>query len=117
MATFPDYAKILVEGYDETADYGVLRTQTDSGFSQQRPTQTLANVIRSVSIVVYSDADKVKFDAWFDDDIGRGTGWFDMTAPRTQRTVQARIVGGKFQWGAPAGRVWVGRCQIETLGR
>jgi len=117
MATFPDYAKIIVEGYGEEADHGVLRTEMDGGLAKQRPRWSKPIVTRDATIAVFSDADKASFDNWIDNDLNGGTGWFNFTVPRSTRIVQARIVGGKYKWGEPIGSAWKATCQIETLGR
>lgn len=117
MATWPDYACLLVQGYNEQPDYGVLRTDMDGGIAKQRPRWSVPIVTRSATIMVQSDADKEAFDDWIDGDINRGTGWFDWVVPRTSRTVRARIVRGDYQWGEPAGQLWQATCQIEVVGR
>lgn len=117
MATWPSYAKLLVAGYGEESDYGVLRTEMDNSIAKQRARRSTPIVTRDATLYVHGDANKTAFDAWIDDDLNGGAAWFDWTVPRTNRTVQARIVGGKYHWGEPAGQVWQATCQIETLGR
>lgn len=115
MATFPSYAKILLAGYDEEADYGVLRTGMDDGLAKQRPRRSKPIVTRSATIKVSSLADKVSFDGWVKSDLNGGTAWFDYYDCLTKTTKQARLVGGKYKWTSP-GRIWLAACQIETLG-
>lgn len=117
MAAFPEYAKILVEGYSEEADHGVLRTEMDGGLAKQRARWSAPIVTRDVTILVESDEDKEAFDEWVDTELQGGVAWFDWKVPRTQRTVKARIVGGRYQWSEPIGIAWKATCQIETLGR
>lgn len=117
MATFPHYAQVLVEGYGEEADHGVLRTEMDGGLAKQRPRYNTPIVTRDATILVLSDEDKESFDAWIDDELKGGAGWFDWKVPRTDRIVKARIVGGKYKWAEPMGTAWKATCQIETLGR
>jgi len=117
MATFPSYAKILLAGFGEEPDHGVLRTEMDSGLAKQRARWSKPIVTRDATIAVMSDSNKEAFDKWVDDDLDGGTNWFDWTVPRTSRVVQARIVSGKYRWGEPAGQVWMATCQIEVLGR
>lgn len=115
MATFPSYARILLPGYGEEPDYGVLRSSMDDGLAKQRPRRTLAIVTRDVNIMVRSKADKNLFDAWVKTDINGGAGWFDYYDCLDNTTKQARIVGGKYKWSSP-GRIWLAACQLETLG-
>ena len=113
MATFPSYACILLDGYSEQADYGVLRSETDAAIDKVRPRWTLAKVTRDIRIKVDSLADKKLFDTWFRDDIKRGTDWFDWVDPLTETTKRARLVG-MIKWESP-GRLWIAATQLETL--
>ncbi len=115
MATFPDYACILLAGFSEEADYGVLRTEMDGGIAKQRPRWSKPIVTREVQIIVYSKEDRLLFDTWSRVDLNSGTGWFDWTDPVDGVTKQTRIVGGKYKWTTP-GKVWLAACSIETLG-
>lgn len=114
---FPEYACILVEGYAESPDYGVLRTEMDGGIAKQRARWSLPIVTRDAVVLVRSDADKEAFDNWIDDELHGGVSWFDFTVPRSERIVRARIVGGIYEWQEPQGKTWKATCQIETLGR
>lgn len=115
MATFPNYACILLEGYGEEPDYGVLRTEMDGGIAKQRPRYTTPIVTRDAQIKVPDKTKKASFDAWVKSDINGGAGWFTWTDPLTNTSKQARIVGGKYKWSSP-GVIWLAACQIETLG-
>lgn len=115
MSVFPAYAKILLSGFTEEADYGVLRTEMDSGIAKQRPTRSLAIVRRTVTIHVDSVADKIAFDQWRRVDLAGSTGWFDWVDPLDGITKQTRIVDGTLQWSSP-GKVWRASGQIETVG-
>lgn len=117
MATFPDYAKILVEGYGEEPDFGVLRSEMDGGIAKQRARWSKPIVTRDATILVLTDAGKEAFDEWVDTELLGGAGWFDWKVPRTSRVVKARIVEGKYRWAAPLGAAWKATCQIETVGR
>ncbi|HWL29960.1 MAG TPA: hypothetical protein VNQ97_13745 [Burkholderiaceae bacterium] len=112
MATFPAYAKILLAGYSEQADYGVLRTEMDGGIAKQRPRWSKGIVTIDVNIKVSSRADKLLFDEWVKTDINGGAGWFDIRLDGVVK--QARIVGGKVKWSSP-GALWIGQAQLEAL--
>lgn len=115
MSVFPEYAKVLLAGYSEEADYGVLRTEMDSSIAKQRPTRSVPIVTRNVTIHVENIADKNAFDAWRKNDLNGSVGWFDWLDPLDGTVKQARIVGGKLQWSSP-GKVWRAVGQIETVG-
>ena len=113
MATFPTYAKILLAGYSEEADYGVLRTEMDGGVARQRARWTKPIVTRTAQIKVRNRAGKTSFDAWMRDDLNGGVSWFDYREDGVIK--KARIVGGKVSWSSP-GIIWIAECQLETIG-
>lgn len=115
MATFPTYAKILLAGYDEEADFGVIRSAMDGGIAKQRPRRSLPVVTRSATIKVANKTNKASFDAWVKSDLDYGAGWFTWVDCVDGVSKQARIVGGKYKWSSP-GIIWLATCQIETLG-
>lgn len=115
MATFPTYACILLADYSEETDYGVLRTEMDSGLARQRARWTKPIRTRTCQIKVSSIADKKSFDTWMLNDLSGGVAWFDYTDPLDGVTKQARIAGGKITWTSP-GKMWLGAAELETLG-
>ncbi|GAB2913675.1 hypothetical protein [Paralcaligenes ginsengisoli] len=115
MTTFPSYAKVLLPGYGETPDFGVLRTDMDGGLAKQRPRWSKAIVTRDANVMVKKLADKLLFDAWFEADLNGGAGWFDWADPLDSVTKQTRIVSGKLKWSSP-GIVWLAAVQLETVG-
>lgn len=115
MSSFPDYAKVLLSGFTEADDYGVLRTDMDSGIAKQRPTRSLPIVTRDVIIHVETLADKNAFDTWRKTDLNGSVAWFDWLDPLDGVVKQARFVGGKLQWTSP-GKVWRASGQMETVG-
>ncbi|CAB5512056.1 hypothetical protein [Achromobacter anxifer] len=115
MATFPNYAKILLTGFSEEPDYGVLRTDMDGGIAKQRPRWTMPIVTRDATIHVDGVAQKNAFDLWMRTDLNGGVGWFDWVDPLDGVTKQARFVSGKISWSSPGLR-WRGAVQIETVG-
>jgi hypothetical protein len=115
MATFPEYACVLLEGYQEKANYSVLRTEMDSGIPKQRPRRSLPMVVRDVKVKVANKTEKASFDAWIKDDIFGGTAWFDYTDPIDNVVKQARIVSGDVTWSSP-GVVWFADMKLETVG-
>lgn len=114
MATLPSYVCILLDGYTEAPDYGVLRSDME-GLAKQRPRWSKSITTRDCQLLVESNADKILFDTWVRTDLNYGAGWFDYADPLDGQTKQARIVGGRYEWTSP-GRIWVAQCQIETIG-
>lgn len=115
-ATWPTFALILQDGYQESADYGVLRSDMDSGISKQRRRYSRPIVTRGLTFSMNGLDMKALFDKWVDQDLQGGVLWFDYLDPTTSIVKQGRMVGGKYQWDAPRGLEWTGSCQIETVG-
>ena len=115
MAAFPTYARLLLDGYGQTPDYGVLRSQMDNSLAKQRPTRSLPVVTRDATLMVESLADQLAFDEWFGTDLSGGTGWFDFRA-LDGKVKPARIVNGDIRWNSPGGGIWLAQVKIETLG-
>jgi hypothetical protein len=111
---FPGYACIQLDGYGESSDYGVIRSDMD-GLAKQRPRWSKPIVTRAVKILVGDKSNKVSFDTFVRDDLAGGSGWFNFTDPVDGVTKQGRLVSGKVDWATP-GRVWFFTAQIETLG-
>lgn len=115
MASFPTYARLLLGGYSDSSDYGVLRTEMDDGGAKQRARRSKPIVTRSATVMVHSLDDRLSFDDWMLEDLRGGAGWFDFrTLAGTMQP--ARIVGGRISWTSPGGGIWLGQVQIETLG-
>ncbi len=117
MAVWPAYAKLIVSGYGEEADYGVLRTEMDNGIAKQRARFSTPIVTRDATVIVMSLTDKRALDTYLGTDLNGGAAWFDFFDCAAGKTLQARIVAGKLRWGEPKGKTWTATCQIETLGR
>jgi hypothetical protein len=115
MATFPSYACVLLEGYEESPDFGVLRSEMDNSIAKQRPRRSLPIVTRTVRIKVENKTDKVSFDEWFKDDLNGGSGFFSYLDPLDNETKQGRFVNGELRWSSP-GIIWIADAQIETIG-
>lgn len=115
LPVFPDYADILLDGFSDESDYGVLRTEMDGGIAKQRARWTKAIVTRDAKVLVRSVAEKASFDEWMRDELRGGAGWFEFYDPLTQITRKTRIVNGKIKWTSP-GFVWEGQCQMEMIG-
>jgi hypothetical protein len=115
MATFPSYACVMLEGYEEKASYNVIRTQMDSGLAKQRARNSLPIVSRNVRIRVPNKTDKASFDTWVKVDLNGGVGWFTYTDPVDNVSKQARFTSGELSWSSP-GVIWIAAAQMETLG-
>ncbi|MYZ41424.1 hypothetical protein [Schauerella aestuarii] len=116
MATpaFPSYACIQLDGYSESPNYGVIRSDMD-GLAKQRRRWTKPIVTRTVKLRLRDKYDKAVFETWFRTAIFGGTGWFTFTDPVDGLSKQGRFVGGAISWTSP-GVIWFAQAQIETIG-
>jgi len=112
---FPSYACIQLDGYSESPNSNVLRSEMDGGLAKQRPRRTKPIVTRAVKLRLRTKADKALFESWFRTAIFQGTGWFTFTDPVDGVVKQGRFVGGQISWSTP-GVVWFANGQIETVG-
>jgi len=95
MAEFPTYAQILADGFTESFDPAVERTDMERGVPKQRLINTQVLVKLNATLLFRSAADVDAFEAWYFDAIKR-IGWFQMKHPRTGATITARFEGGSI---------------------
>lgn len=109
MATFPDYIKILI-GVSEQPKPVVLRSEMERGVPKQRRIASDTMVSVPATLLFETPDAATAFETWFYGDAGGGANFFTWTDPRTNTTVQARIVGGDIGALQPASGVWNGMC-------
>lgn len=102
MATWPTYARLLFEGFQESPDSALLTTEMEDGPAKVRRVKSRVMVKRSAVVLLRSRASYVAFCAWFADAAGanRGAAWITWRDPVSGTTKQVRIVGGLIQ-GVP----------------
>lgn len=96
MATFPTYADILYEGFSQSRESALIRTEMDSGPPRQAKIKSRVMVTRNVSIYLSSKTELANFESWFQNDVNYGASWFNFTDPITGSTVQARFADGAY---------------------
>jgi len=116
LPVFPSYAKVLLTGFGQKADFGVLRTDMDGGIAKQRRRFSMPIVTRSVSLQITSRANKLAFDAWMSNELQGGTGWFTWYDPVERTSKRARFVKGELDWKPQTIEIWTATGQLETLG-
>lgn len=114
VPALPSYVRIMLDGYSETPDYGVIRSEME-GLAKQRPRWSKRINTRSVKLIVGPVSNKLAFDEFVRSDLAGGTGWFSFMDPVDGQVKQGRFVGGALQWSTP-GRVWFLNTQIESIG-
>ncbi len=95
MAELPSYAKILADGFTESFDPAVERTEMERGVPKQRLINSQVLVKLNATLFFRSSADVAAFESWYFDTIKR-IGWFQMKHPRTDATITARFEGGRI---------------------
>lgn len=114
MATWPSYAKILGEGFGFEPEPAVARSEMESGPPKQLLERASAMVARPVTVWLPHER-LADWQAWFRDDLRRGTDWFAFTDPVDDAVRQGRIVGGAYKAAGVPGRPgWRLSMTIET---
>lgn len=113
LPVLPDFVMLEIDGYAETPDYGIKRTDMDGGIPKQRPTRSLAITSRSVSLLVDGEAQKAAFDAWYRQDIAGGSSWFIATL--FGRVMRIRFAD-KTTWRLRQRNKWSCAATLETIG-
>lgn len=102
MASLPTYAKVLLAGFGEAREPGVVRTEMESGPPKQLKTKSRVMVRRPVTLRFASKADYLSFITWFSTTINQGADWFDWADPVSGTTRSARIADGALGQATPA---------------
>ena len=96
MATLPSYVRILFDGYQQSRESALIRTEMESGPPRQAKIKSLVLTTRTAKLYLSSKADYLSFLTWYREDISEGALFFNMTDPVTGSTIQARFVDGGF---------------------
>lgn len=114
--TFPSYAKILLSGYQQQRESGLLRTEMDSGPPRQAKVKSRVMLTRTVKIYFESLADFQSFETWYANDCNLGASWFNFNDPVSGTTVAARFVNGGYTATPMAGGInaWQVDAKIES---
>ncbi len=97
MESFPTYALLMFDGFQEEPESAVGRTEMEKGPPKQAQTRSRVMVPRPVRYLIGSKEDLEAFKAWFKS-IGRGAAWFWWTDPVDGAIKRARIVQGKITY-------------------
>ncbi len=118
MATFPNYASLLFDGFAEQRESALLRTDMESGPPKQAKVKSRVMITRTVTIWLRSKADYQSFVTWFSVTLGEGAAWFDFADPVSGTTRQARFVGSGLEASPIPGNLqqWTIKSKIESWG-
>lgn len=95
MAQLPAYVHVLTDGYAESFDPSVVRTDMERGVPKQRLANSQVLVKLRATLLFRSPADIAAFDTWYFSEIGR-IGWFSTFHPRTGQQITARFEAGSI---------------------
>lgn len=112
--TLPPYARMLVDGHQEQADYGTRREPMD-GLAKQRPRWSLPIVPRPVRLFVGSVQNRLAMDEFIRDDLRGGAEWFNFRDPVTGLTQRGQFAAGSLQWTQNGGW-WFLAAQLISIG-
>lgn len=93
MAALPSYVIVLLDGYSEEFDPGVVKSEMERGLAKMRVSQSRVVKSIAVNLVFESQADANSFETWYFDTIKR-IGWFDCIDPRTNALRSVRFKDG-----------------------
>lgn len=93
MAALPDYVLVLLNGYSDGFEPGVVASEMEKGLPKLRVAQS--RVVRHVGVTLaFESAAHVNaFEAWYFDTIKR-IGWFDWRDPRDGVVRSVRFKNG-----------------------
>ena len=97
IATWPEYAKIMADGFGVSRDPLTVRSEMESGPPKQLQVRTRGMVQRSFRALLTTREDYLAFLSWFKVTIRAGADWFWFRDPVSKQTVEARIVNGLGQ--------------------
>ena len=97
IAEFPTYLIPVLDGYSETVEPVVLRSDFDSGPARQRSYSCGQFVRRSITYSVCGCDKMQMFRDWFASDLRNGSLWFTWTDPCTSQNVRARFFDHSYQ--------------------
>jgi len=118
MATLPSYVKVLFDGYQQTRESGILRTEFENGPPRQARFKSRVMITRQAKLYIDSNANFQAFETWFIDDIAGGSLFFTMDDPATEASIEARFVGGTYSARPLSSSMnkWEITCEIESWG-
>jgi hypothetical protein len=116
MATLPNYVKVLFDGYTQTRESGILRTEFENGPPRQARFKSRVMITRQAKLYIDTNARFQSFETWFANDIKGGSLFFTMTDPATEVSIEARFVGGTYSARPLSSSMnkWEISCQIES---
>ncbi len=95
MTDFPDHAQILSDGFTESFDPSIERTDMERGVPKQRILNSRVLVKLTATLLFRSPQAVADFEDWYFSTVGR-IGWFQLKHPRTGELITARFENGSI---------------------
>ncbi|WP_374419464.1 hypothetical protein [Chromobacterium sp.] len=115
LPRLPRYVRLLLAGYGETPDYGVLRSEMEGPIAKQRPRWSAPVTQLDVTLLIEGRQAKLDFEVWFGDALAGGSGWFLYTDPISRAQRKARFVAGNLRWTPDLAGLWRAAAKIESF--
>ncbi|OQS32972.1 hypothetical protein [Chromobacterium haemolyticum] len=115
LPRLPSYVRLLLAGYGEAPDYGVIRSDMEGPIAKQRPRWSSPVAQLDVTLLIEGRQGKLDFEEWFGKTLAGGSGWFLYTDPISQAQRKARFIGGKIRLIPDSKGLWRAATQIEAI--
>lgn len=96
IPVFPDFLIPLLDGFSETVEPVILRSEFESGPARQRSFQCGQMVRRSITYTVCGCENMDLFRDWFIMDLRNGSSWFKWQETCSGEFIRARCVDGTY---------------------
>lgn len=93
MNQLPSTTTVMMDGFAESSDPSVERTEMERGVPKQRIVNTRVMAKIKVALYFSTSAAADEFDSWYFDTLKR-IGWFTFRNPRNGRELTVRFDGG-----------------------
>lgn len=93
MNQLPSTTTVMMDGFAESVDPGIERTEMERGVPKQRIVNARVMARIKVSLYFATSAAADEFDSWYFDTLKR-IGWFAFRNPRNGRELTVRFEGG-----------------------
>jgi hypothetical protein len=117
MSAWPEYAKVLLDGYTEERESALSRTEMESGPPKQARVRSRVLITRQVTVGFATVEEYLDFLDWYRDELGEGAAWFEFFDTVRNATVPARFAeGGLSAQAEQQLETWKIPVKLETWG-
>ena len=116
---FPSYAQVVADGYTVGRASDVQRTTLEDGAVRQAKVYTAAPKLRTIEVLLESDADQARFDSWASSSAHVPFAWTDPEDGTVRNVVVQGGHGGiayRARVAKSLTRYWIASMTLEGLG-